>query len=53
MKVLEKKCKMNPGLVYNWVLKLMNTYNYYALNCNKLEKKLWELNKINAGLELK
>ena len=31
----------------------MNTYGYYTIDCNRLEKRLWEQNKFNTGLKLK
>ena len=30
----------------------MNTYDYYTMDCNRLEERLWEQNESNAGLEL-
>ena len=30
----------------------MSTYNYYVINCNRLEKRLQEQNEFNTRLEL-
>ena len=30
----------------------MSTYDYYAMDCNRLEERLWEQNEFNTGLEL-
>lgn len=30
----------------------MSSYDYYAIDCNWLEKRLWEQNKFYTGLEL-
>ena len=31
----------------------MSIYDYYIINYNRLEEKLWEQNKSNIGLKLK
>ncbi len=35
---LGKEWEKNPEVVWNWGFKLMSTYDYYTINCNKLEK---------------
>ena len=30
----------------------MSTYDYYAMDCNRLEERLWEQNESNTRLEL-
>ena len=30
----------------------MSTYDYYAIDCNRLEERLWEQNESNTRLEL-
>ena len=39
-------------MVWDWVFKLMSTYDYYAIDYNRLEKRLYEQNKFNTRLEL-
>ena len=50
-KTLGKESKKNPEVIWDWVSKLINNYDYYAINYNRLEERLWEQNKSNTGLE--
>lgn len=38
-------------MIWNLIFKLINIYNYYIWNYNKLEKKFSKLNKITAKLK--
>ena len=49
---LGKEWEKNPEEVWDWVSKLMSTYDYYAMDCNRLEERLREQNESNTGLEL-
>ena len=40
--ILEKEWEKNREVVWDWVSKLMSTYDYYAMDYNRLEKRLWE-----------
>ena len=51
-KTLRKEWEKNTEEVWDWVSKLMSTYDYYAMDCNRLEERLWEQNESNIGLEL-
>ena len=49
---LGKEWEKNPEEVWDWVSKLISTYDYYAMDCNRLEERLREQNESNTGLEL-
>ena len=39
-------------MIQDQVFKLMSTYNYYIIDCNRLEEKFQEQNESNIRLEL-
>ena len=39
-------------MVWDWVSKLIYTYNYYAMDFNRLEERLRKQNESNTRLEL-
>ena len=51
-KTLGKEWEKNLEEVCDWVSKLMSTYNYYAMDCNRLEERLCEQNESNTRSEL-
>lgn len=52
IETFEKEQKKNLKVIWDSVFKLIITYDYYAIDCNTLEKRLQEQNVFNTGLEL-
>ena len=50
---LGNRWEKNPEMIWDWVFKLISTYNYYAIDFNRLEKRFWEQNEFNIKLKLK
>ena len=49
---LEKEWENNLEEVWDWVSKLISTYDFYTMDCNRLEERLCEQNESNTGLKL-